>query len=265
MEKQIKERPILFSGPMVRALLAGNKTQHRAEVKLPNGRISKKPQAMPGYIGHWVNSVGSELWAGFGSGEDRPDGVQNTVNTMRTGWFACPYGAVGDRLWVQESFGYNLAAAETKDMLVYRADHDGTRIVTSMPNERKRTSGSIEYIEEVNRWHPAARMTREASRLLLEIASVRVERLQSINRLDAVQEGIQRHEGLSYKLYGKHSHQNCLKKGLAIAGTAQQSYQTLWNSINGPDSWETNPWVWVVTFKVIEPATPTIQEGASRE
>jgi hypothetical protein len=246
MENQVKERPILFSGPMVKALLAGTKTQTRRIVKLPNGRVSKKPQPMPDYIGSWVNSANSDLWAGFGTGEARPDGVQNTVNTMRTGWFACPYGKVGDRLWVREThafFSSHITLARSR--YVYRAD----------------ASPQCESaVAKYDKWRTPIYMPREAARLLLEIVAVRVERLQQISRMDAVQEGIQRHEGLSYKLYGKHRHQNCLKDGLAIAGTAQQSYETLWNSINGPDSWEANPWVWVVEFKVISPASYTIEK-----
>lgn len=264
MEKQIKERPILFSGPMVRALLAGTKTQTRRVVKLPNGRVSKKPQPMPDYIGSWVNSSNSDLWAGFGSGEQRPDGVQNTVNTMRTGWFACPYGKVGDRLWVRETLYWD----ECGEEWCYQAGNDP--VWSGRPNDT--FTAPIMYGDKPA--IPSIHMPREISRFLLEITAVRVERVQDISEADAVAEGIEKHpiEGWEpeydagcYKNY-LWSEKTAMKQAKAKT-SAEESYESLWESINGPDSWAANPWVWVVEFKVISPATtPTTQEGApSRE
>ena len=187
----MKERPILFSGQMVRAILDGRKTQTRRIVKNATGPFWNHS----GY--RIVMRDGFTFWETHG-------GIPNEYGPA----FACPYGKPGDRLWVRETW----APAEwppTGPPAVYRADE-----------------GMF-----ASRWKPSIHMPRWASRINLEVVSVRVERLQDISEEDALAEGIT----------------------LVERGTSPvDQFNKLWESINGPGSWEANPWVWVVEFKRIE-------------
>jgi hypothetical protein len=185
-----KERPILFSGPMVRAILAGRKTQTR--------RIVKNQE--------WYNLKGD-----YG---DRLRGVDR-----------CPYGHPGERLWVRET--WFCATGEPGPALChYQADGD-----------RPEFKGL---------WKPSIHMFRWASRITLEITGVRVERLQDISEADAIAEGIAKHsdQWIDYPA------------GKSAAGWSdpRKSFTSLWQSINGGDSWNANPWVWVVEFRKLEAA-----------
>jgi len=184
----MKERPILMSAEMVRALLAGRKTQTRRLVKLMDtGRVK-----LPGSHRNWHL-------------ED-----PNVVK-------ACPYGLPGDRLWVKETF------LPKKSGIIYRADLD--------PVEAAGIGGMY------GGWKPSIFMPRKASRLTLEIKTLRVERLQDISEADAKAEGIQ-----------------CpgCQSGEHIACTdLVKAYRKLWESLNGTDSWKANPWVWVIEFQLL--------------
>lgn len=180
------DRPILFSGAMVRALLAGTKTQTRRVVK-PDGKYRL------------------DLVAPADGGPSR-----------------CPYGAPGDRLWVRETWntfegwaGYFYAADDHSFGI--GADDDPDHIA-----------------EHAVRWRPSIHMPRAVSRITLEITAVRVERLQDISEADAWAEGIP----------GDLLHR--------AQGWAPRAYQFLWEQINGPGSWDANPWVWVVEFRRVE-------------
>jgi hypothetical protein len=143
----------------------------------------------------------------------------------------CPYGQAGDRLWVRETWAPD---ADIPNGTIYRADPGG---------DYQDTSDGF-------KWHPSIHMHRWRSRITLEIADVRVERLQDINGQDSIAEGIKRHitglEGCTISTF-----QDYLTG--ATDRAARQSYQTLWESINGPGSWAANPWVWVITFQRINP------------
>lgn len=132
----------------------------------------------------------------------------------------CPYGQPGDRLWVRET-PLNHALSGYSPVWFYRADDD------EKPHDRK--------------WIPSILMPRKASRITLEIESVRVERLNEISEEDAKAEGIDgwNWDGdvLPFVAANQHLHPAVLK------------YALLWQSINGPGSWDANPWVWVVTFR----------------
>lgn len=139
----------------------------------------------------------------------------------------CPYGQPGDRLWVRETFApRTLGAWSVLDQHMkplYRADADRP--------EWKRI------------WRPSIHMPRWASRITLEITGVRVGRLQDISEADARSEGCtQNHNG--YFWGGPHQ-----TGGMKQMATALQAYQDLWESINGPGSWDANPWVWVLEFR----------------
>jgi len=214
----MKERPILFSGAMVRAILSGGKTQTRRVVK-----------PLPEFCGGQGDQQDVRCWGWMN--EDRAGPNFLSVVDSR-----CPYGQPGDRLWVREThfealkWRYTPLFAAASDF-IYRADY--------------------EYREELrsvigcHHWKPSIFMKREASRISLEIVSVRVERLQDISEADAVAEGIDAFQrGEEPKVYRDYL-QRTEHFGLSAVG----SYRTLWESINGAGSWSANPWVWVVEFK----------------
>lgn len=192
----MRERPILFSGPMVRALLDGSKTQTRRMVKHPALKDLS-------YIVH----CGDGWW-----GDEEGD-----VQAL------CPHGQPGDRLWVRESW----------------MDTSSTGIESRDPHTLKLTryaymadtpAGS--YADQCRKdfglkWKPSIHMPRAACRITLEITGVRVERLQDISDADARAEGMP----------------------ATVANSPRVWFASLWESINGPGSWDANPWVWVVEFK----------------
>lgn len=185
----VRERPILFSGDMVKAILDYRKTQTRRVMR---------PQP-------WTHLDTGELWLG----EYRLDDVL----VDRVG--ACKY-RVGDRLWVRETF----------------CDNGGGEY------EYKATSLSV-----AGSWAPSIYMPRAASRITLEITRVRFERLQDIALADVEAEGVQL------------NHYYCDESGGAFGHRCEpvERFKELWDKINGKRaSWESNPWVWVITFKLLE-------------
>lgn len=202
----MKERPILFSAPMVRALLDGSKTQARRLVKPAPEMVAEKR---------------IEPWSG------NPADLLSLLLASKRG---CPYGQQGDRLWVREAY------ADIGCRLTYRADEDdGARFL-------------------VRKWTPSIHMFRADSRILLEIVSVRVERLNDISEADAVAEGIECvannfGNGPAYRDYRMKNPEDT-SEWLSNPVT---SYKTLWESINGAGSWAANPWCWVVEFKRVMP------------
>lgn len=204
----MKERPILMSAPMVRAILEGRKTQTR--------RIVKPQYEVNGGI--WT-SIKTRGWM-----------YQSRIENCESLLKVCPYGKIGDILWVKETWmpltvGY-----------VYRAD------------------GIINENFPGTKWHPSIFMPRVASRIKLEITNIRVERVQDISEEDAIAEGIEYLDNQLVdgevdrcRIYFHYSDNEL------ILLDAKSSYQTLWESINGKDSWGKNPWVWVIEFKRIKP------------
>ena len=204
----MKERPILFSAPMVRAILDGSKTQTRRVVKQDReGLLDCEP---------------TPAWDAF--------------------WqcVACPYGKPGDRLWCRETFAIVPRTAYARSegvqqMLRPDDDHDAAIYRAGWD----RSNGGF-------RWRPSIHMPRWASRILLEIVSVRVERLQDISEDDARAEGIAYSERFEGYCTGEAEHFN--------SHDPRQSYFSLWEAINGAGSVAANPWVWVVEFKRIDVA-----------
>lgn len=228
----MKERPILFSGPMVRAILEGRKTQTRRVVKQDLQRL------------------GDGDWYAF---DHR--GINYRVNARHTTVAAwahllqfCPYGQPGDRLWVRETWQGPLMDADTMET-EYRASpdefHNPKYCVYAADGGPAPEFVTLDD-ELVCRWRPSIHMPRWASRILLEITGVRVERLQDISEADAIVEGIEKTVGGFWSLYGQSD----------VDGTysPRASYRALWESINGPGSWDANPWVWVIEFKRIDHA-----------
>lgn len=202
----MSERPILFSGAMVRAILEGRKTQTRRAVKKP---ANVPPEDFRDAC-EWMqrHGKGSVLKRG------PCDGVQ---------WrLPCPYGAPGDRLWVRESW-----APDCEGPPYYAADYPAG-------------VGPAGPITAENRWRwtPSIHMPRWASRITLDVVSVRVEPLQTISTVDAMAEGV--------------------VPAANAAGVLSYTtgFRLLWDSINGARpgcSWADNPWVWVVEFRRVAP------------
>lgn len=160
----------------------------------------------------------------------------------------CPYGKPGYRLWVRETwapadkilFGSDLDECEA---VAYKAD--GSILD---PNGQHFNAFGIDFSKI--RWKPSIHMRRDYSRILLEITDIRVERLQDIFEADAIAEGV---EVVGDNIYGDPIYMDYSGESLRGAGwcSAYRSFQSIWKSINGPESWESNPWVWVVEFKRI--------------
>ena len=221
----MKERPILFSAPMVRAILDGSKTQTRRTVKLPH--------ANP--LGQWEPStVGGENGGRTRDGKAIP--LQGGVWHTRTGdSLICPHGQPGDRLWVRENF--------------YRVDSKGeTEVLGKMvPCDKQTVSFAADNNPSpLGRLQPSIHMPRWASRINLEITGVRVERLQSISYEDALAEGVPH---LAAGLPHEPQYSETPEEASRRLRWPQRGYESLWESINGAGSWEANPWAWVVEFR----------------
>ena len=210
----MKESPILFSAPMVRAILAAQKTQTRRVVKWRN--------VAPG-----LNLSFSGLRA-----VETPDGWvlesdTRTSSEWRCDPTPCKYGRAGDRMWGRETWNQFDGWAGYR----YAADYDAWGIGPDDDPDH--------VPDHAVRWKPSIHMPRAAARLLLDLLQVRVERLQSISREDALAEGIVQLKDGGYGLpAGEHYH----------SADPRQSYFSLWEAINGPNSVEANPWVWVLEF-----------------
>lgn len=200
----MNEKPILFNAEMVRAILDGRKTQTRRPIK---------PQPK-----HRVVLAEAGLTHGLTAEECKDDGSvfidADGINPGRV--FYCPYGTVGDRLWVRETFSFNGIRKQGNE--VYYA-----------------TKEKDVHNPESFKWTPSIHMPRWASRITLEITGVRVERVQDIIPSDAQKEGCPfRYSGFSPE----------------DAPDMVGWFRDVWNKAY-PESWERNDWVWVIEFKRI--------------
>lgn len=212
------DRPIMFSAPMVRALLAGRKTQTRRLLKVqPPADLDllRGPDECGRF--HWTNGLQMQFW---------PGGLDHPEKDYRP-----PY-APGDRLWVREAWrtqdgdldGVKPAEMAADTVIFYDADHP------SVPSE----FGS-------QRSRPSIHMPRWASRLTLIVDEVRVQRLQDISQLDAFAEGAERH------CYGMDVP---MPAGCESSPSYKVGFVRLWNSLHGDDAWDANSWVVAVSFDV---------------
>ncbi|EIO8713127.1 hypothetical protein LRG38_003831 [Salmonella enterica] len=199
----MNERGMIFNAEMVRAILDGRKTQTRRPVKFP--LIDK--------------NMGCELAGNELAGELAAHNYWNS-----------PYGKPGDRIWVRETFRVHSRATDVAT-LVYRASvrNSWTEQTHRVPVAVCNTPATPE------KWTPSIHMPRWASRILLEITDVRVERLRDLSEEDAKSEGITPPAG-----------------GVLPGWEYRINFRDLWMDIYGTDSWEANPWVWVIEFKRVE-------------
>ncbi|WP_425537047.1 hypothetical protein [Klebsiella pneumoniae] len=200
----MSERGMIFNAEMVRALLDGRKTQTRRPIKWKQTRFTEIGEREDG--SKWPWSEDAEHACDF--------------------WHPCPFGAVGDRIWVREAFRVHSRATDVAT-LVYKASERN-----SWTEQTRRVPVAVcNKPATPEKWTPSLHMPRWASRILLEITGVRVERLRSMNQDDARAEGV------------------IAASGPMDAGLA---FRELWDSIYGEESWKANPWVWVIEFKRVE-------------
>ncbi|CDN59996.1 Phage-related protein [Burkholderia cenocepacia H111] len=226
----MKERPILFSGPMVRAILEDRKTQTRRIVKLPHNNSLG---------GCRPTTIGGENGGKTAAGETVP--LQGAIWHVRTGDFRLsPHGQPGDRLWVRETHEVRRIGTETFEGgrptrryagIAYQAD-DGRAEVDIDLN----TFQALDA-KESRGWTPSIHMPRWASRITLEITGVRAERLQSISKADAIAEGM---------ATSLREHDACV--------ALRDDYRALWDGLNAArgHGWDVNPWVWAIEFRRIK-------------
>jgi len=208
----MKEHPILMSTPMVQAILDGRKRMTRRIIK-------KQPPTRQGPLpygfGYWTHIA--TLWF-----------FPNVAPYIR---IKCPYNQIGSKLWVRETF--MPCAITGEEIYLYKADGE--------------LNNPLIELMEKQTWKPSIYMPHAASRITLEITDIRVERLQEITEEDAINEGVIKNDLAPY--YGYKDYLN--KQNDYGCGTAVQSFRSLWESINGIGSWESNQWVWVISFKRI--------------
>lgn len=215
----MKERPIPLTAFEVRAILEGRKTQTRRVVK-PQPERDLAPIEV------------AELCAGY-----------------RLGKIRCPFGVPGDRLWCKETWRYYDWTEDGEPHIQYFADsktslrkppEDWKDKVSDIWTELSEASNFREHgAARDGSWRPSIHMPRWASRIILEVESVRVERVQEISTADALAEGMT-------PTWGGES-----SPGVKCPNEYDQ-FAELWNRINGVGSWESNPWCWCIQFKVLE-------------
>ncbi len=239
----MKERGMIFNGEMVRAILDDRKTQTRRIVKAADGAVK--------FCKEWdIN--GEEVFVVLGEKD-------HTGMNPVLGAISCPLGAVGDHIWVRETWGVvSHELDEDGRIQPWTPDRPATAI-HEMPFGNGYYSGHAIYAADGDFtwgdddgyedgrscWKPSIHMPKAASRILLEITDVRVERLNSISQEDAEAEGIDMEE-----LYDSQDCYDCIADhNMTGRPTATGAFKYLWESIYGEESWKTNPWVWVIEFK----------------
>nr|GAT44594.1 predicted protein [Mycena chlorophos] len=230
---------------MVRAILEGRKTVTRRIVKGvrdDNNMVLKKAtKTRCGIITHVIDAPKKGL---------------------------CPYGNVGDRLWVKETWGAITGTWDENDNLVDWNPDRPAQAIREMPYGNGYYTGHVIYRadgehewagdddgygEPRSAWKPSIHMPRAASRIILEVTDVRVELLQDTTDSDAEAEGIERRViGDGWREYGLDPRDEAA--GTPPMLSARDSFRSLWESLNGAGSWEATPWVWRVEFKQIEVA-----------
>ncbi|HCM7542657.1 hypothetical protein [Klebsiella quasipneumoniae] len=243
------ERGMIFNAEMVRALLSGRKTQTRRIMKVQPESNQLGLMLITDSTKH--SDIGKYHWAESNA----------TGNHVRSKLFSSPFGAVGERIWVRETWATlgneegcyvdwedNLCKGDERSAArIYRASCEqrpGDYGLWSIPDDAYWKPHTKEHKFE-GAWRPSIHMPRWASRILLEITDVRVERLNAISEEDARAEGIIDGGCLNC---GEPEPCGCANP----EPDATDAFAYLWQSIYGQDNWNANPWVWVIEFKRVE-------------
>ncbi|MEB5816679.1 hypothetical protein [Klebsiella quasipneumoniae] len=238
----MKERGMIFNSEMVRAILDGRKTQtRRIMAPQPADDIERGIFPNPEVIG-WKSS-------------------RRHKHGSTTAHF-CHYGKPGDRIWVRETWGVVSHTFSDDGLMIDWVPDRPATAIHEMPFGNGYYSGHAIYAADGDFtwgdddgyedgrscWKPSIHMPRAASRILLEITSVRVERLNAISEEDAMREGID-----TDRLAESQDNYDCIADhNMTGRPTAKGYFSDLWQSIYGEESWKANPWVWVIEFKRVE-------------
>lgn len=206
------ERGMIFNAEMVNAILSGRKVQTRRPIKWKQTRFTEIGEREDGSKWPWS---------------------EDTENVCDY-WHPCPFGAVGDRIWVRETWAE--AGASAPDLTLYRANY---------PEHVPPQYENVPTVTSIC-WTPSIFMPRWASRILLEITDVRVDRLNGISEADA------RAEGMPSAGELLPDYPDTYLTPVGDFATAKVAFQRLWESIYGKENWQADPWVWVIEFKRIE-------------
>jgi hypothetical protein len=236
----MKERPMLFSAPMVRALLDGSKTQTRRVVKHRWPHMWQEPYYATGKVLAELPTQPGAFMEFRTRRQDDPSYQGSTASFL----VPCPYGQPGDRLWVRETHApqadcwgswerWLRGAGGEPPIIHYAADF----------KPFQNDNGFMIRKPFIEKWRPSIHMPRWASRIDLEVTGVRVERLQEISEADAWAEGVSA----------------CT---VDASVTGRDRYRVLWEQINGAGSWSLDPWVWIIEFK--QPAAVAGEIGTPR-
>lgn len=198
----MKERGIIFNAEMVRAILDGRKTQTRRV-------MNNQPCTLTGETISVQQDDFNFRWAG-------------DLHNDTSGWFSCPLGKVGDRLYVRETFKTGVC---TESTIAYKATHKPSDLEEG-------------WYEEI-KWTPSIHMPRRYSRITLEITDVRVERLNDISQSDAIAEGAP----------PSHPTIDAISRECGFPDFSRSWFGQTWWHIYGKENWQDNPWVWVIEFK----------------
>ncbi|QHA71131.1 hypothetical protein [Proteus mirabilis] len=229
----MKEHGIIFNAEMVRAILDGRKTQTRRV-------MNNQPCTLSGETISVQQDDFNFRWVG-------------DLHNDTSGWFTCPLGKVGDRLWVRETWSVVSHEFDDDGLMIDYVPDRPTKDVREMPYGHGYYTGHVIYsadgdftwgdddgcIDGRSCWKPSIHMPRWASRITLEITDVRVERLQSISEADAKAEGFDNSQSDATNSIG------WFEKPI-------RAFRRIWENIYGDGGWNNNHWVWVIEFKKVE-------------
>lgn len=228
----MKERGMIFNGEMVRAILDGRKTQTRRIMAI-------QPEHSELGLRRVIDSKNGRDNGKYFWSQSDACGLK-----MRSKVFGCPYGEVGDRIWVRETFQGPLFDFDQMDAYCKDSTPFEKAQFCVYKSDGKPAPEFFDADDNLHCcWRPSIHMPRWASRILLEITDVRVERLNAISQEDAQAEGME--------LTGWRPTYSDPDSGGEVC-TPYDNFAQLWSSIYGEESWQGNPWVWVIEFKRIE-------------
>jgi hypothetical protein len=231
---EVKETGMIFTGESIRAILNGKKTQTRRVIK---------PQPLESWMTNGTSASGNPVdWSRYYKtvrGQTRKNLwiMHPTENKEIT----CPHGGPGDRLWIREAFAH-LADLKTKD--------PGTAALMSRAFFRADHPTGLSHDDATDlKWRSPLFLPRELCRITLQITNIRVERIRDINEADAIAEGVRQLRDGSGTYAGREGPGNLVTPW----PTAKEAFADLWDSINAKRGFsrDSNPWVWVISFRKI--------------